>query len=551
MKSSPRPRFVGLRPLSTPALLGICCAMAGTAHAQPAEVRGTWMTTTGPDIIASGLFTDSFSADLANIGINTLYTETWKNGYTNWDSQIMQDLIGVDRNPTIGASRDLVDEATASSHRHGLIQIGWAEYGFSSQFQGSGGGIADNPLTAYARSQGWLLEDQLGNNTNASNGFVWMNPAVPEVRELLIDLTLEKIREHDLDGIQFDDRLSWPREFGWDATTAALYQADTGNSLPGSTNNSAFRNWRQDKVTQFAQELSEAVRSYRPDIQLSVSPSITTFSDVNFNAEWPEWQDQGLFDEYVIQAYRDDIAAFNAILPGQTAEFAGGDGGELVLGLRLNGSGPDTPIADLEQMIVNSALALGGTTAGHSTFYSLGVLQNAASLTPFYGGDAFNPFFDEDRRDTVLPGVQDLGDPSVFNFAVFDAEQYRLIGFDGLRWQELGSFELDAGLTSFDRPGFSQLELLPDLRPIEGDATFDRTVDLLDFDVISTNFGTVGGLVDGDLNWDGVVTLLDFDILAQNFGKSFAPATTGTVPEPASAVALGLLGLAVLRRRRG
>ncbi|MEM6749102.1 MAG: family 10 glycosylhydrolase [Planctomycetota bacterium] len=529
------------------AFAALSLAVGAPALGQIPQVRGTWMTTTGPDIIASGLGTGTFTEDLADIGINTLYTESWKNGYTNWDSQIMQDLIGVDHNPTIGTQRDLIDEATATSHRNGLIQIAWAEYGFSSQFQGTGGGIADNPLTAYARSQGWLLEDQSGNNTNASNGFVWMNPAVPEVRQLLIDLTLEKIREHDLDGVQFDDRLSWPREFGWDATTAALYQQETGNALPGSINNAAFRNWRQSKVTLFAQELSAAVRSYRPDIQLSVSPSITNFSDVNFNAEWPDWQNQGLFDEYVVQLYRDNINSFNAILPGQEAQFAGGDGGEFVVGLRLNGSGPDTPLADLQQMITNSNNAVGGTAAGHSIFYSLGVLENGAALDLFYGPDAYNPFFEIDRRDTVLPGFQGLSDPDTWFFFPTEAEQYRLIGFNGLRWEELGSFQLEAGSQSFTLPGYTILELVPDLRPIDGDITFDRTVDLLDFDVLAQNFLSLGGLVDGDLNWDGVINLLDFDILAQNFGTSFAPAQV--VPEPASAALLGLAALAGRRRR--
>ncbi|MEM7683155.1 MAG: SpoIID/LytB domain-containing protein, partial [Planctomycetota bacterium] len=74
----------------------------------------------------------------------------------------------------------------------------------------------------------------------------------------------------------------------------------------------------------------------------------------------------------------------------------------------------------------------------------------------------------------------------------------------------------------------------------------DDSVDLIDFDILSTNFGTVGGRAQGDANGDGVVTLLDFDVLAQEFGSS-APAA---VPEPASAALLGLAGLVALRRRR-
>ncbi|MEM7681490.1 MAG: dockerin type I domain-containing protein [Planctomycetota bacterium] len=83
---------------------------------------------------------------------------------------------------------------------------------------------------------------------------------------------------------------------------------------------------------------------------------------------------------------------------------------------------------------------------------------------------------------------------------------------------------------------------------LEGDFNGDGVVDLLDFDILSQNFGLTSGasLAEGDANGDGAVNLLDFDVLSQNFGAS-APAT---VPEPASAVAVLALPLLAHRRRR-
>ncbi|MEO0530762.1 MAG: dockerin type I domain-containing protein [Planctomycetota bacterium] len=86
--------------------------------------------------------------------------------------------------------------------------------------------------------------------------------------------------------------------------------------------------------------------------------------------------------------------------------------------------------------------------------------------------------------------------------------------------------------------------------PFPGDANGDGTVDLLDLDILGSNFGTPSGatFADGDFNGDGTVDLLDLDILGGNFGNS-APAFA--VPEPTSLVIVlsAAAGIATRRRR--
>jgi len=54
---------------------------------------------------------------------------------------------------------------------------------------------------------------------------------------------------------------------------------------------------------------------------------------------------------------------------------------------------------------------------------------------------------------------------------------------------------------------------------LAGDATGDMKVDLDDFNVLATNFGTLGHTFsEGDFDYDGDVDLDDFDLLAGNFG---------------------------------
>jgi len=146
------------------------------------ELRGTWSTTTRPDQIASGLNTASLMAELRSVGINTIYAESWKNGYTQFPSPSLQQNIGLDRVPSLG-NRNQLNEVIIQAHRNGQIAVPWFEYGFASQFLGSETPPTLNPLSVWAAQNGWLLQDQSGRYANTSNGFALMNPAVPQVTQ--------------------------------------------------------------------------------------------------------------------------------------------------------------------------------------------------------------------------------------------------------------------------------------------------------------------------------------------------------------------------------
>jgi probable HAF family extracellular repeat protein len=84
---------------------------------------------------------------------------------------------------------------------------------------------------------------------------------------------------------------------------------------------------------------------------------------------------------------------------------------------------------------------------------------------------------------------------------------------------------------------------------IPGDANGDGKVDLTDFGILKSNFGTGTTPEQGDFTGDGKVDLTDFGILKANFGKGAGLA----VPEPSGwvlAVLAGLAGLLLLSARR-
>lgn len=522
---------------------GVLLYVADTAPAAPDEVRGTWLTTTGVDHIKGGLNTPGVMQDLRDIGLNTVYVESWKNGYTNFPSSTLATFTGsVDRSTFLG-SRDLVDETVIHAHRQGLNYFAWFEYGFAAQFVGAGG-TPSNPLASKMRTNGWLLEDQAGQYGNSSNGFAWMNPAVPEVRQLLIDITLEAVERYDLDGVQFDDRLAWPREFGWDSTTAAYYLAETGRSLPTNVDDSRFRAWRQSKVTLFAEELTAAIRDRRPQLQLSISPSITSFSDNQYNAVWPDWQDADLFDEYAVQVYRNNIGSFNSTIGSQVAEFASNELDQLVVGLRggTASAGSETPYAELEAMIERTRQE---GAAGHSIFFSYTVRDVYGSeLTAFYdvaaNGLAASPIFGADWREEAIVGVPDVDTSDAWHFEVPHGGRYRVVGKVGNFWQELQTLPLAAGPIELDLGGVEQAELLIDRRPLAlPDFDGNGVVDITDYTLWRDTLGSTTDLR-ADFDNDLVVGAGDYAAWKSHYGAVAAATASGLsvrpIPEPAARV---------------
>lgn len=489
-----------------------CLPLGGyRLDAGPVEVRGTWLTTTGPDHIASGLNTNSVATQLRTVGINTVYVEAWKNGFTNFASPTLDATIGQDRTPSLG-NRDLLHETLIGAHRNSMIHVAWFEYGFSSQFVGNGG-TPTNALSQYMINQGWLLQDQLGRYGNASNGFAWMNPAVPQVRQLLIDLAVESARNYDIDGVQFDDRLAWPKEFGWDATTEAIYHAETGRSLPASVDDAQFRAWRQSKVALFAHELNTALKAADPMIFISVSPSITGFSDTQYNAVWTDWLNDGLFDEYVPQVYRDNLGSFNNTLPANIAPFSATNRlDDVVVGIRFNGTGADTPINDVQQMIVAAALAESGSLSGHSLFYSKGLINNSSAMVMFYGdavqGPAPHPVFGLDHRPDPRVASQSPTDPTKWTVDISDSGNYRVAVLQAGRWAEVDVRAFTAGIHELSIVGAEAVELLVSRRLpaiVDGDFNHDGTYDCTDINALVLEIVATTDRLEFDLNADGVV----------------------------------------------
>jgi uncharacterized lipoprotein YddW (UPF0748 family) len=378
--------------------------LASAAAGPAPEVRGTWLTTTANEAISSPDRTAATMARLREMGLNTVYVEVWKDGYTEFPSPTMKRLTGVEMkvnaSPSGAIQRDLLQETLIHAHRNSLIHIAWFEYGFMAAHQGT-----QNHLRS---RKDWLSLDKNGGEV-AKNGFVWMNPLHPDAQKLLLSIVKEAIKKYDLDGIQLDDRIVWPYiDMGYDETTKRLYAKDNGGQLPpDDPRDPVWMAWRQKKVEEFSKRFVREIRKAAgPNFIISLSPGPHPWALENYLIDWPawsKWTDGPTWDEYIPQVYRMNYASFARDWKQQVG-FMSHRKTDVIAGIRLVGDGPDSPRSEIGRH-VDVVRETGG--GGHCWWFSRGVLdvfpkEIEAVYRPRELGQAPHPRFGAEWRPAPL-----------------------------------------------------------------------------------------------------------------------------------------------------
>lgn len=432
-------------PILVNAVMGFVALLLVAAGAQAqSEVRGTWLTTTANDHISSPANTRETMQKLRSIGLNTVYVEVWKNGYTQFPSVTLRRLIGVDRRPELAKqdpadpdgtfpARDLLGETLDEAHRNGLIYIAWFEYGFMAAHQGT-----MNQLREVKPD--WLSRNLAG-ETVAPNGFVWLNPLHPQARRFLLDIVLEAIDRYDLDGVQLDDRIVWPHvTMGYDDFTRAVYANEHGGAQPPENDaDPEWIAWRSRKIDEYAKQFVAEVRSARPGIVVSVSPAPFPWVYDNYCLDWIQWAADGLWDEYIPQCYRYDYPGFRATWDQQVEQLqsrgAAGAVEQMLAGVLTTGSRPEAvPWDDLRQSVEHVRQTGGG---GHVWWFSRGVIDEyPEQIARFYADSptphAPHPRFGPDWRPApiALDRTELVGGQARFDVSSLKVGRYRILQYD-------------------------------------------------------------------------------------------------------------------------
>lgn len=269
------------------------------------ELRGVWLTNIDSDVLFSRDRLTHALKRLGRLNFNTVYPTVWNWGYTLYPSAVAEPVVGRLLDPTPGLQgRDILAEIVEQGHQQGLSVIPWFEFGLMAP--------ADSELAR--RHPDWLTQRQDGDRIwweGRQHQRVWLNPLHPQVQQLIVGLISEVVTHYDVDGIQLDDHLGLPVDFGYDSLTVQLYrQEHQGQGPPDDPSNPEWMRWRADKLTDLMTQIFRSIKAGNPDCLVALSPNPYPFAYETFLQDWPTWERRGLIEELVLQVYRTHSSNF-------------------------------------------------------------------------------------------------------------------------------------------------------------------------------------------------------------------------------------------------
>ena len=108
------------------------------------------------------------------------------------------------------------------------------------------------------------------------DGEVWLNPGLPEVREYLVNVALDLVRNYDIDGIHFDF-IRYPGGDLPDASTFKLY----GKGMKKD-------DWRRENINNFVREFYDSAIAIKPMLKVGSAP-IGVYKNIPNAAGWQSY----------------------------------------------------------------------------------------------------------------------------------------------------------------------------------------------------------------------------------------------------------------------
>lgn len=317
----------------------LCCGCSDTAKKQDEKITetvGMWITYSELSAMSrsSGGFAAAFTEAVEKAkqcGINTLFVHT----RAFCDAVYKSDIFP--RAAYIEAGTDALGVMTDIAHQNGLTLHAWINpYRVSTS-------VTDiSALPDGSPAKIWLTDSDPNNDRNVciTEGGIYLSPASPDVKKLILEGVREIIENYDVDGIHIDDYFYPTTEALIDEAFYSEYTQSVAEPIP-------LEHWRRKNVSSLVNSIYCTVKAHDNGLRFGVSPAADLDRCYNtLYADIEGWIGGGYIDYIMPQLYfgfeyPDQNFRFDNLLT-KWLDLTEGKGVELYIGLANYKIGTDS-----------------------------------------------------------------------------------------------------------------------------------------------------------------------------------------------------------------
>lgn len=268
------------------------------------EIRALWHRPNSTKFFEKNLNgVINFLKRVKELGFNTIYVETFWNGYVSYVSEYLE------IHPKLGYNYygdeygyDYLACLTGEAKKLGIDIIAWCHI-----FNGGALNIKSSAI-----KDEWLLETYDGNtlHSNIYGGAYFLDPSNPEVLEFIEKILVEMCTKYQIAGVQYDYirycdsnfNQSPYRDSGYGALSEARFREETGISDPRKAvatelGREKWIEWKINNVNKAVHRFSQTIKSINPNLVIAAAV-VTDIESARktYCQDWLSWVENGDID---------------------------------------------------------------------------------------------------------------------------------------------------------------------------------------------------------------------------------------------------------------
>lgn len=221
--------------------------------------------------------------------VRTMCDAMYDSKYEPW-SHYVSGTRGVE--PPIDPLRFLLDNA----HERGIEVYAWLNpYRYIDSSVRSGWG-ADGGDKNYENSHPeWLLE----RSSTSEGTYTILNPALPEVKQRIVDVIADLLSKYDVDGVVFDDYFY---QNGLEMSDE--YDGQQYNDYVAAGGTLSWGDWRRENINDMVRMVNAYIKENKPWVRFGIGPAGVAASDGAVADKYgvdpcpgSDWQYDGIFSD--------------------------------------------------------------------------------------------------------------------------------------------------------------------------------------------------------------------------------------------------------------